>query len=240
MSRSIIQVSVPSMELVQPSDMDAMLHGFPTGETSFLELTIAAARDHIEGMTGYCLAPRDFIQYEDRFPMQSVYSPLVPVPLPLMGVIPAQAYARRNPYEIALLRNPAQSISQIVYTDLSGTPQTLTPGTDFTADATSVPARVLPKATPPGTTPVTSFWPACLPGPKAVAIYFNAGYYTAADQLTTEATPRDMGAPPILKVLVMALAQRWFIYRDSYGEVPKVLEDLILSNRVVDYNPGIQ
>jgi len=239
MSRSVIQVSVPSTELVTSADMSPMLHGYPSGEESFLTQTIAAARDYIEGHTGYSLAPRDFIQYADRFPMQSIFSTQFPVPPPLMGYVPGLG-TRRSPFEIILRRNPVLALSKIEYVDLTGNFVTLNPDTDFAVDLTSEPARVLPLPTPPGTSTLKSFWPACLPGPKSVAIYFTAGFYTTKDQLTTEAQPRDMGAPPALKALVMALTRDWFIDRDNYGYVKPNIMDMILSQRVTDYNPEIE
>ena len=239
--RSIIQVSVPSTELVTSADMSPMLHGYPAGEASFLALTITAARDYVEGMTGYCLAPRNFIQYSDRFPMQSLFSPMFPIPFPLLGFVPSiNSTVQRSPYEIELMRNPVLAVSQIVYLDTTWTPQTLLPGVDFAADLTSTPARVTPMPQTLGSSALKFFWPACLPGPKSVAIYYTAGYYTTADQLTTEAQPRDLGFPPILKALVMALTEKWFVNRDNYGEVPKPIQDLIFANRVTDYNPSIE
>ncbi len=236
MSRSVIQVSVPSTELVTSTDMAPMLHTYPAGEASFLALTITAARDYVEGMTGYCLAPRDYIQYADRFPMQSAFAQSFPIPLPLLGYVPGfNSNSRRSPYEMELLRNPGMAISKITYVDMTGTLQTLTPGTDFAADLTSVPARVTPL-----TAPGKSFWPVCLPGPKAVAIYFTAGYYTTADQMTTEAQIRDLGFPPVLKAIVMALTLAWFVNRDNFGEVSKPIQDLIIANRVTDYNPSVE
>lgn len=240
MSRSVIQVSVPSTELVQLSDMSPLVHGYPDNEASFLSMVIAAARDHVEQQTGYSLMPRSFIQFCDRFPMQSLFSPMLPVPLPYIGLAPGGAWSgRRSPYEITLLRGPAQAVTQIVYNDATGTPQTLLPGVAFSVDLTSTPARVLPLPAPLGTFPITSYWPICTPGPQAVAIYFSAGYYTSQDQLTTDALPRDLGFPPILKLLVMQLAAHWFVYRDL-GSVPPAISDLINANRVVDYNPSIE
>lgn len=241
MSRSVIQVSVPSSELVTSADMSPMLHGYPTAEEAFLTMTIAAARDYVEGMSGYCLAPRNFIQYADRFPMQSIASPIIPITLPMLGIAPGMGrYARRSPFEIALLRNPVQAVEKIVYLDLTGTLQTILPDTDFAADLTSTPGRVLPLPTPPGTVPLKSLWPVCLPGPQSVAIFYTAGYYTVQDEMTDETTPRDLGFPPILKTLVMALTEKWFVNRDNYGEVPPAIDNLIYQNRVTDYNPSIE
>lgn len=238
MSRSVIATSVPSTELVSTTDMSALLHGYAGTEEAFLTLVISAARDYVEQMSGYSLMPRSYVQYCDRFPMQSVYAALVPIPLPLIGWVPGRM-RHRSPYEIALLRNPVMSVTKIVYIDLTGTPQTLNPGVDFAADVTCVPARVLPLPTPPGTNPVKSFWPACLPGPQSVAIFYTAGYYTTQDELTTDSLPRDLGFPPIMKLLVMQLAAHWFLNRDL-SAVPCMIDDLLVANRVVDYNPSIE
>jgi hypothetical protein len=237
MSRSIIEVSVPSTELVQLSDMDTMLHGYATSEESFLTLVIQAARNYVEGMTGYSLMPRNFIQYCDRFPMQSVLAPM----FPYLRVVPNPGvYGQRSPYEITLLRNPVQAIDHIVYVDVNGNPQTLEPETDFVADTTSVPGRVTPLPVNVGSLPLVALWPACLPGPKSVAIYFSAGYYqTTQNEMTPEDQPRQLGYPPILKLIVMQLAAHWFTYRDL-GAVPPAIDDLLIANRVVDYNPSVE
>lgn len=233
MSRSVIRVSVPSTELVTSADMSPMLHSYPSSEESFLTMTIAAARDLVEGHTGYSLAPSDFVQYADRFPMQEGVS----VGIRFTGLVYPVNYhpffvRGRSPFEIEFMRNPALSISKIEYIDVNGAKQTLTPNTDFAVDLTSTPARVSPL---PG-----SVWPVALRGPKAVAIFYNAGFYTSANQLTTETQPRVMGYPPTLKALVMALAEKWFINRNNYGEVPPAIMDLIVSNRITDYNPSIE
>lgn len=222
MSRSVIRTSVPSTELVTVSDMSPMLHGYASSEESFLTMTIAAARDVVEGNTGYSLAASTFTQYGERFPMQGFHMGLFPAGL----IIPNRGlpWERRSPLELEFMRSPALAIDRIEYTDLNGATQTLTPGTDFAVDLTSVPARVMPL---PG-----AIWPEALRGPKAVALYFTAGFAPNA--------AASVEKLPTLKALVMALTEKWFINRNNYGEVPQPIWDLILSNRVTNYNPGIE
>jgi hypothetical protein len=237
MGRSVIRTTVPSTELVTSADMSPMLHSYPVTEESFLTMTIAAARDLVEAYTGYSLAPSNFIQYADMFPLQGGFR--AGMPFIGIGILENQlanqfAYLSksRSPFELELMRNPGLAITKIEYVDLNGVLQTLLPDTDFTADLTSIPARVMPL---PG-----KLWPIALRGPKAVAIYYTAGYYTNATQLTTETQPRAMGCPPQLKAIVMALTEKWFINRNNYGEVPNAIWGLILSNSIINYNPGIE
>jgi len=240
MSRSIIQTSNPTVEIVQPADLTTYLHGYAGTEDDFLSTLIASARNYVEDMTGYCLAERDFVQYADRFPMfpfaPSALGPLYGVVTPFVGgpvtSFPAGFEAKRNPFEITLWRYPVLEVSKIVYNDMNGNPVELEPGTDFIADCTSEPARVCPMG--------NKFWPQLyMVGPKAVAIYLTAGYDSDPNALTTEDPPRAVGYPPILKLLVMQLAAHWYLNRDL-SQVPATINQLLLSNRVVDYNPSIE
>lgn len=240
MSRSIIQTSVPSTEIVQPSDMYTFLDGYPGTEDAFLTTLIQASRDYVEGKTGYCLAPRTFIEYLDRFPMfdfaPSSFGPLFGVAAPFFMNGPISSYPtgfenKRNPFEIELGRNPVQAVDHIEYTDLQGNVKELYPGTDFVADLTSEPARVAPLA--------KTLWPVALGQPKAVAIFYTAGYFPTFDAETQETPPRVLGYPPILKLVIMQLAVHWYIKRDV-GPVPVAIDDVIFANRVVDYNPDIE
>ena len=223
MSRSVIRVSVPSTELVTSADMSPMLHGYPSSEESFLTMTIAAARDLVEGHTGYSLAASDFIQYADRFPMQGYDHCLAPFNYALHG-LPGLPWEKRSPLEIEFRRNPALTISKIEYVDTNGVTQTLEPGTDFAVDLTCSPARVMPLP--------RMVWPVALRSPKAVALYYTAGF--------TPGAAASVETLPTLKAIVMALTEKWFINRNNYGEVPAAIWDLINSNRVTNYNPGIE
>lgn len=222
MSRSVTRITVPSTELVTSADMSAMLHSYPTAEESFLTSTIAAARDTVEGHTGYSLAASDFIQYGDRFPMQGVSKLCTAISILPGGV--QSRWSGRSPFEIEFMRNPVLSVSKIEYTDLDGVVQTLSPDTDFLADLTSTPARV---------TPISGeVWPTALRGPKAVAIYHTAGFTPDAAQSVEKL--------PTLKALVMALTEKWFINRNNYGEVPPAIWDMLQANRITTYNPSIE
>jgi len=238
MSRSIIETSLPESELVQPSDLYTFLHGYPGTEDDFLTTLIAAARNEVEGKSGYCLAPRTFTQYADHFPMfaymTSVWGPLTGVVMPWVGgpisALPAGFEPKRNPFEMQLWRSPVRSVDRITYCDpTTGDPVTLAADTDYIADVSAMPARIWPA---PG-----KIWPTAQRRPQSVAIDFTAGYSTDP---TDVVDGRVMAYPPILKLIVMQLAAYWYLHRDMVGTTPDAINDLILSNRLADYNPDIR
>jgi hypothetical protein len=237
MSGSVIQVSVPSTDLVQPSDLYPFIQDYSGSEDAFLTTLIESALNYVEDMSGFCLMPRDFIQYRDRFPIfpfaGAAFGPLFGVATPFFLNGPITGYpggfeAIRNPFEIIIQRNPVQSVGNITYFDLTNTPQTLVAGTDFLVDLTGQLARITP--------PARGTWPLALQQPKAVAIPFVAGFFTTLNELTTESQPRVLGYPPILKTVVKQLAAHWYQNRDV-SVVPCGIDDLIYKNRVVDYHP---
>jgi len=242
-SRSISEVSVPTTELVTPADLSTLLQGAIIDDNDpFALLCCSGARQMAEDLLGYYLTPRDFVQYADRFPIfaypSAALGPLYGVQVP-QGTGPITSYPAgfasvRNPFDIALLANPVQSVAKITYKDLSGATQELDVDTDFTADLSAKPARVSPLP--------NAGWPVALPGPQSVRIYFTAGF--AADPNAIQAAQgthdaRVVGYPQKLKLLVLQLAGHWWITRDI-TDVPQGITNAIISCRLEDFNPSME
>lgn len=97
------------------------------------------------------------------------------------------------------------------------------PAGGFVVDSDSEPPRIFPL--------YGAVWPATLRVPNAVQIFLTAGYGNDASS-----------APAALKVALMQLAGTWYQNRESVSDltmktIPYHLENLIWSERVIDYAP---
>ncbi len=181
------------------------------------------------------------------------YGPILPTPIPPYGM-------NQNghlPFEIVLLGNPVTAVDRITYIGQDGDPHTLLPGQDFVADMTSFPARVLPL---PG-----SVWPQCTLGANCVQVFFTAGYdtnptaiETVSDTAGTTESPDEVSSPPqqqasytfvtgipqTLYVAMLMLISHWYSNREpvvagSVANVPHHIDQLIQTNRVLDFSLGV-
>ena len=73
-----------------------------------------------------------------------------------------------NRWGFVLPASPVQSVTSLTYNDQYGNSQTLTPGTSYTVDTASSPARIFPV--------FSSFWPLTQYAPNAVETTFVCGY----------------------------------------------------------------
>jgi hypothetical protein len=170
---SVVATGQPEAEIVSLTAMLKFLNiTQPTPGTSgdplldeTIEALIVGARQMLEKHLWRSLAKRTFVQYMDTFPHHSYDA---------FGAMSGarRIYNRghhRDRQAIKLWYPPLISCNQITYIDLSGTPQTLTSGTDFQVDFASEPGRVFPLA--------GEFWPDTMYGvANAVQIAFTAGY----------------------------------------------------------------
>ena len=181
------------------------------------------------------------------------YGPIMPTPIPPYGM----NQNGQLPFEVVLLGNPVTAVDHITYLGSDGNPHTILPGQDFVVDMTSFPARVLPL---PG-----SVWPQSTLGANCVQIFFTAGYNQDASTIqtvsdtagTTETpdvvpTPPDQqasstfvtGIPQTLYVAMLMLINHWYSNREpvvagSVANVPHHIDQLIQTNRVLDFSLGI-
>jgi hypothetical protein len=213
-----------------------------------VSLAMGAAVSYAERETGLALTSRKYVATLDQFPQfpfagNTFYPLFANFPF-LAGSGPVMNYptvsplqeSDRLPFTIYLKPTPVTAIEKITYIDLQGNSATLLPGTDFTVDLISEPARVNPL---PG-----GRWPQGLIGISYVEIYFTAGY--AADPTATEDVIISAGSPakqntefkfangiPLdLKQALLILTNEFYCNRElnvqgSVGRVPQV--DDILS-----------
>jgi len=165
----LIQTAEPTSEPVSLAQAKAHLRldSDNTAEDALISLLISAARRYAESYTG-----RSFITQGWRLVLDSFPGPGI------MGVPWGSTYTL-PPNAIVLERGNVQSISTIVYRDMSGATQTVvfdaasngiqrsTDGT-IVADLSGAPARITPA--------FGRIWPIPIPEIGAVAVNYTAGY----------------------------------------------------------------
>jgi uncharacterized phiE125 gp8 family phage protein len=148
----LIQTAAPSVEPVSLDEARTHLRIDPdmTDDDALIGRLIAAARQYAETLTG-----RSFITQSWRLVLDAF------------------------PCCLELERGPVQSISSLVYRDMSGTPQPLAwdaaangiqraSDGSLVADLSALPARIAPA--------FGRIWPIALPEIGAVAVNYSAGY----------------------------------------------------------------
>lgn len=136
---------------------------------------IAAVRQHTEDYLGRMMVRRNFELVLDGFPR-----------------------------EIVLPVAPVTEVTEIVYLDAQGQPQTLLPGTGFQASKGQEPTRLRP--------PPSGCWPATQSGAmSAVKVGFAAGYLTQ-----TGSPPAQSGdLPPIFKSAMLLGVATLYEHRED-------------------------
>lgn len=239
----IFQTSLPSSEPVALADaLNFIKQPSGSGDSTLVQMMITAARQYLEDCTGLALAPRNFVQSLDSFPVYPYsrepygqlygvgalslyfgYGPILPTPIPPYGM----QTNGHLPFQITLLATPVTAIDHIEFVGQDGNVHTLKPGQDFVADLQSFPARVTPL---PG-----SVWPQCTLVPNCVRIFFTAGYNQTATQTQSESdtantgqgsdtppTPSDqpgtvtveVGIPQTLYLAILLMVSHWYANRE--------------------------
>lgn len=152
-------------------------------EDSLLSILITAAREWCENYTGRALATQTLEAYADSFGAKD---------------------------EIKMPMAPLQSVTSVKYKDYAGTETTLTADTDYIADTTQEPGRIV--------LPYCVSWPSFTAYPvNPVKIRFVAGYY--ASKLI----------PKGIKQAMLLLIGHWYINREAVGDVKGPLEFAVKS-----------
>ena len=120
-----------------------------------------------------------------------------------------------------LFAPPLIEVLSIVYTDPNGNIQTLAPSA-YIVDTASEPARIFPAF---GMT-----WPAIQAVPNSVQVTFVAGYNT---------NPSSAGdIPNALYVAILLMTAHLYENRgENAAEMPKFIENLLYSQKVMDQSP---
>jgi hypothetical protein len=239
----LTQVSLPTSEPVALADaLSFVKQPSNSSDSTLVSALITAARQYLEDCTGLILAPRNFVQSQQTFPVYPYsrepygqlygigalslyfgYGPILPTPIAPYGM-PVNG---NLPFQITLLAGPVTALDHIEYIGADGYPHMLLPGQDFIADLESSPARVTPL---PG-----SVWPQCTLTPNCVQIFFTAGYNQTASTIETVSdtadttqsgdtppTPPDQqasftfttGIPQTLYVAILLLVAHWYANRE--------------------------
>ena len=129
-------------------------------------------------MTGLCLAKRNFVQYEERFPITlwPFYFDQARAPI-----------INRRDQRVRLLRCPVTAVQKLVYVGVDGQLHGMLPGQDFVVDYARRPGHITPLAGKdwpplllgqfwPELFFPTEFWAPSVNGLNRVQIFFSAGF----------------------------------------------------------------
>lgn len=196
-------ITAATVEPVSLAEMKAQLRidAAFTDDDVYIAGLIAAARAHVEKITGHVLDSQTWQMALDHFPEGNIGL----YPYPMYNGMPMQAWQPfftvplyrllDNPRQIKIPIGPLISITSIVTTDVNGVSATMT-ATDYIVDSISLPGRICLKQ--------SAAWPipsAGLSAANGVVITFVAGYAPAASVST---------APADLKQAIKLLTAHWY------------------------------
>jgi len=254
---TILEVSPPDEEPITIEEAIAFLKlpsttpdaSSPTA-APLLATLISAARRYIESLSGWTLASRDFVQYEDGFfpyfvfQTESIFGPIASYPYSY-----PYPYANVTSAGKRLMRGPVTDVSKITYLAPDGTPVDLTPEKDFVVDLANNPGRVGPFA--------GKVWPNSLYGINTVQIFFTAGYHAdpnaTMDKTFQTNTPPNaianykatIGIPYEFKMAILLMLSHYYFNRDAVvagtaTDVPHGVTAILQSCRMLDFGPAPQ
>ena len=177
-------VTAPSVEPVSVSELKSQLRITTTSQDTMLGVILNAARQYVEDYLRFSLITATWELYLDSFPKSGDC--------------------------IWIQKSPVTDIVTLTYTDTAGANQTLTEGTDFTADYNSYPCRVYEA--------YSKTWPGTRTIKNAVTINFKAGYADAAH------------VPEKYKIPILMLASS--LYENPSDEVTGTQVNQIAKNSV--------
>jgi len=215
-----------------------------------LPTLISAARRYIESLSGWTLASRQFVQYEDGFfpyyvfPAVTVFGPIASYPY-----LYPYPYTNVSPREKRLMRGPVTDVAKITYIGIDGAPHDLLPEKDFVVDLASNPGRCGPF---PG-----KVWPTAIYGLNTVQIFFTAGYSSdpnaTLDKTFDANTPPQavteykatIGIPYEWKMACLLMLSHYYFNRDAVAagaatDVPHGVTAILQSARMLDFGPTPQ
>jgi hypothetical protein len=199
---SVLEITLPTQEPISLVDAKNWLRvpQVVTNDDILIQRLIKSARRYIERATGFTLAQRNFVQYQDGFPFfpyfQSPYAPLFGAAFPFyFGYGPIASYPypaigglqnqMMNPFEVRALKNPVTAITSVQYIDTNGKQVELVPFQDFVPDFAT--GRIVPL---PG-----QRWPVSTMGANTVTIFFSAGYLPDQTTSGTVAMATEIASP---------------------------------------------
>lgn len=213
--------------------------GYTIQDTT-ITILIQAAREKGEILTGRSLAKRTFTMVLDSHPY---YTDTVQSQLaypPSYYSLPRYSTTLWNYSQmIKLPMAPVISVTAMRSIAPDGSVVTRNQDTDFILDRISEPARIFPK---PGT-----YWPSDLYVANALEIDFVAGYDPDPTVVVTNTVagsnpgqqPTSVivsGVPQLIRLGILNLVRFWFNGGEN-GSVPSAIEDIFLSQAVIDFAP---
>jgi hypothetical protein len=238
----VISTALPAVEPVTLAAAKNYLRvdvGF-TQDDGLIGTLISSAREHIERVTGRCIARRTMRQVLDSMPY---YTDTIQSQLaypPNYYSLPRYSTTLWNYSEmIKLFYPPVVSVQQIRFVDADGTADTLDQDTDFILDRISQPARIFPV---PG-----QYWPPNYYTPNSCEIDFTAGYdpdpAATPDTHTVDVEPPGQQPDSVISLaipqnfvrLILALSHFW--YENRTDDIPDKLEAAIQAEAIIDFQP---
>ncbi|MDE2099259.1 MAG: head-tail connector protein [Patescibacteria group bacterium] len=238
----VVWTALPAQEPVSISEAKNWLRidsGF-TADDSLIQGLIQEAREHIERVTGRCLARRtgrmvldSMPYYTDTIQSQLAYPPSY-------YSLPRYSTTLWNYSQmIKMFYPPIVSVQQIRFVGSDGSADTLSQDTDFILDRISQPARIFPI---PG-----QYWPPNYYTPNSCEIDFTAGYdpsdTAGPDEHDVSLSPPQqqpdsivlLAIPWTFKRLILAIAHHR--YDNRTDDLPDKLEQAIQAEMCPDFQP---
>jgi uncharacterized phiE125 gp8 family phage protein len=236
-------IALPNKEPVSLAEAKSFCKVPPsvTEDDSLLTGLITAGRVHAEGITGRCLAQRQYVLVLDGFHRHHYnYAGFWPV----AEMFFSDRLHLRN--EIRIPYPPLKSVDSIRYVAADGSTVTLEPDTDFIVDRIAEPGRIFP--------PHGQHWPSALHVANAIEITFTAGYdpdpAAAPDEHDiTGATNQQpdsiivLAVPEAIRTAILILTHHWYVNREpvaagSVGTVPNHVNELLALSSINDFCPS--
>jgi hypothetical protein len=234
------QIALPASEPVILHDAKLFCRVSNTEEDALISGLITAARIHPEGVTGRCLAQRQYVLVLDRFHGRHHEHDFWPLAETLYF---HHGHLRQ---EIKIPYAPLKSVDSIRYIASDGTAVTLNPDTDFIVDRISEPGRIFP--------PHGQRWPQALHVANSIEITFTAGYdpdpaadpdvHTVAGASNQQPDSRVVLAiPQTIRTAILMLVAGFYSNREpvaagSVSRVPFNVDDLLALEGVIDFCPS--
>jgi hypothetical protein len=235
------QITQPASEPVSLNEAKVFCHISNTEEDSLIAGLITAARVHAEGVSGRCLAQRQYVLVLDRFNRYQLYDHA--------GLWFADESFFFNHghlrHEIKIPYAPLKSVDSIRYVANDGTAITLSPDVDYVVDRISEPGRIFP--------PHGQRWPSALHVANSVEITFTAGYDpdpAATPDTHNVSSPANqqpdstviLAIPQTIRTAILMLVAGFYSNREpvaagSVSKVPFTADDLLALETITDFCP---
>lgn len=183
------QITAPSIEPVTVQDMTDQLNLDVSGQSSYIDLLIKAAREQAEEVTGLALITQTWQLTLDNWPTGDT-----PWWNGTRQMAVTELYSNARASWVILPRYPLQSVSSVKTYDATGNSSSLTVSDVFIVDTQQQPGRMVLKY---GET-----WPTALQNANAIEIEYSAGYGSSASDV-----------PSALRLAIMQMVAHQFEHR---------------------------